>query len=100
MMKDTPTPRSPPVVDSLAMRVLVTIEGMLAVHARQAVFMALGAVEGITRAEVELGRAELEHDGRASEAAIRSAIEAAGFRVAEVRALPGESRRELPMFEG
>lgn len=82
------------------MRVLVTIEGMLAVHARHAVFMALGAVEGITRADVELGRAELEHDGRASEAAIREAIreaiEAAGFRVTEVRELP----RVLPMFEG
>lgn len=100
MMKDTATPRRPPVVDSPAMRVLVTIDGMLAVHARQAVFMALGAVEGITRAEVELGRAELEHDGRASEAAIRSAIEAVGFRVAGVRELPRATGRELPMFEG
>ncbi len=78
------------------MRVQVLIEGMLAVHARQAVFMALGAVEGITRAEVELGRAELEHDGRASEEAIRSAVEAAGFRVTDLRALP----RTLPTFEG
>ena len=82
------------------MRLLVLIDGMLSVHARHAVFTALGAVEGITRAEVELGRAELEHDGRASEAAIqeaiREAIEVAGFRVREVRALP----RTLPTLEG
>ena len=86
------------------MRLQVTIEGMLAVHARHAVFTALGAVEGITRADVELGRAELEVDWRASEstahettiAAIRGAIEAAGFLVSEVRVLP----RTLPMLEG
>lgn len=77
---------------------------MLAVYARQAVFTALGAVEGITRADVELGRAELELGARASEptaheatvAAIRDAIEAAGFRVSEVRILP----RTLPVLEG
>jgi len=78
------------------MRLLVLIEGMRAVHARHAVFMALGAVEGITRAEVELGRAELELDGTVSEAAtreaVREAIEAGGFRVTEVRVLP----RTLP----
>ena len=74
------------------MRFEVLIDGMLAVHARNAVFTALAAVDGITNAEVELGRAELSHDGRATEAAIRSAIEAAGFRVRAVRALP----RELP----
>ena len=78
------------------MRVQMIIEGMLAVHARQAVFMALGAVEGITRAEVELGRAVLEHDGRASDEAIRAAVEAAGYRVSELRALP----RTLPTFDG
>ncbi len=77
---------------------------MLAVHARHAVFTALAAVDGITRADVELGRAELEVDGLASEptahettiAAIRGAIEAAGFRVSEVRVLP----RTLPVLEG
>jgi len=78
------------------MRVQMIIEGMLAVHSRQAVFMALGAVEGITRAEVELGRAVLEHDGRASDEAIRAAVEAAGYRVIELRALP----RTLPTFDG
>jgi copper chaperone CopZ len=80
------------------MRLQVTIEGMLAVHARHAVFTALGAVDGLTRADVELGRAELELDGQVSEAAaraaIREAIEAAGFGVSEIRALP----RTLPTF--
>ena len=82
------------------MRLQLTIEGMLAVHARHAVFTALGAVEGIMRADVELGRAELELDERANEtaplavtlAAIHEAIAAAGFRVSEVRPLP----RTLP----
>lgn len=74
------------------MRFEVLIDGMLAVHARHAVFMALTAVEGITHAEVELGRAELAHDGRATEAAIRAAVEAAGFTVRAMRALP----RQLP----
>ncbi len=76
------------------MRTLVLIDGMVAVHARHAVFAALAAVEGLARADVELGRAELEHDDSVTPAAIRAAIEAAGFRVAEVRALP----RQLPML--
>ncbi len=75
------------------MRFEVLIDGMLAVHARHAVFMALTAVDGITHAEVELGRAELTHDGRATEGAIRSAIEHAGYVVRAVRILP----RALPL---
>ena len=74
------------------MRFEVMIDGMLAVHAKHAVFTALTAVEGITHAEVELGRAELTHDGRATESAIRAAIEAAGFAVRTLRVLP----RALP----
>lgn len=74
------------------MRFEVTIGGMLAVHAKHAVFTALGAVEGVLRADVELGRAVIEHDGRATETAIRGAVAAAGFDVLEVRTLP----RTLP----
>lgn len=69
-------------------RTEVLIDGMLAVHAKHAVFMALGAVEGLHRADVELGRAVLEHDARVTEGMLRDAVEAAGFRVREVRALP------------
>lgn len=74
------------------MRFELLIDGMLAVHARHAVFTALSMVEGLTQAEVELGRAEVTHDGRATEAALRAAVEAAGFTVRAVRALP----RTLP----
>src|SRR5690606_27351155 len=45
---------------SFCMRLELLISGMLAVHAKHAVFAALAGVEGIARAEVELGRAELE----------------------------------------
>lgn len=76
------------------MRFEVLIDGMLAVHAKHAVFMALTAVEGILHADVELGRAELMHDGRATEASIRAAIESAGFTVRTLRVLP----RTLPML--
>jgi copper chaperone CopZ len=76
------------------MRHEMLIEGMLAVHAKHAVFTALGAVAGVTRAEVELGRAEVEHDGSATEGELRAAVEAAGFTVRAVRLLP----RSLPML--
>ena len=74
------------------MRLEVTIDGMLAVHAKHAVFMALAAVEGITHAEVELGRAELTVVDGTSDAAIRAAISDAGIVVTAIRILP----RTLP----
>ncbi len=74
------------------MRTEVTIRGMVAVHARHAVFTALAAVPGIERAEVELGRAVIEHGTAVSPAALASAIAHAGFEVTAVRELP----RTLP----
>ena len=74
------------------MRHELTIEGMLAVHARHAVFTALAGVPGIIRAEVELGRATVEHDGSVTAASLRSAVSDAGFEVAGIRELP----RSLP----
>ncbi len=81
------------------MRLELTISGMLAVHAKHAVFAALAGVDGIVRAEVELGRVELEvargEDGlEALEAELLAAIEAGGFAVTAVRRLP----RQLPML--
>jgi copper chaperone CopZ len=76
------------------MRHELLIEGMLAVHAKYAVFTALGAVAGVTRVDVVLGRAEVEHDGSATEGALRAAVEAAGFTVRVARLLP----RSLPML--
>lgn len=78
------------------MRYEVTIPGMLAVHARHAVFTALAGVEGIERADVELGRATVEHRGAGSAtevmAALRAALAAAGFDSVAIRELP----RQLP----
>lgn len=80
------------------MRLELTIGGMLSVHAKHAVFTALSAVDGLADAQVELGRAEVTHDGHASpvelEGALRAAVEAAGFEVLAVRVLP----RTLPMI--
>ena len=69
------------------------IGGMVAVHARRAVFTALSGVEGIVSADVELGRAVVEHDGRATADRLRDAVAAAGFEVEEVV----EERRRLPL---
>lgn len=76
------------------MRLELIIDGMVAVHAKYAVFQALAAVEGITRAEVEMGRVELEMDREPDESAMRAAVEAVGFEVREIRRLP----RTLPML--
>ena len=67
------------------------IGGMLSVHAVRAVFTALAGVEGIARADVELGRAVVEHDGRATPERLREAVALAGCEVLEVR----EERRRL-----
>lgn len=68
------------------------IGGMLAVHARRAVFTALSGVDGIHSADVDLGRAVVEHDGRATPELLREAVGQAGFEVEEVV----EERRRLP----
>lgn len=73
------------------MRMACAISGMVAVHARHAVFTALSGVPGIVRAEVELGRAEVWFTPgtsfAAAEAALIAAIEAAGYLVTETWAL-------------
>lgn len=65
---------------------------MPAVHARQAVFTALAAVPGIARAEVEPGRAVIDHDGTVTVEAIREAVAVVGCEVTGVES----SRRTLP----
>jgi hypothetical protein len=78
------------------MRLEFSVEGMLAVHAKHALFTALGAVAGLVRAQVELGRVEVElaadADRVAVESAVRGAVESVGFQVSAVRVLP----RTLP----
>ena len=78
------------------MRLEFSVTGMLSVHAKHALFTALGAVAGLMRVEVELGRVEVEvardADRAAIEGAVRGAVESAGFQVSAVRLLP----RTLP----
>lgn len=77
------------------MRLELLIDGMLAVHAKHAVFTSLGALEGLRSAEVELGRAVIELEtgtAAASEAAIREALAQAGCSLRGIRELP----RSLP----
>jgi copper chaperone CopZ len=69
----------------------LTIAGMRSVHSVRAVYTTLTAVEGITHAEVRLGSAEITHDGRATCAALRAAVELAGYEVESCR----EDRRRL-----
>ncbi|HWJ21300.1 MAG TPA: heavy-metal-associated domain-containing protein [Gemmatimonadaceae bacterium] len=82
-------PRGPVVVS------VVTIRGMIAVHSVRAVFTALAGVEGIASADVELGRATVEHDGRATPERLREAIAVAGYEVEEV---VEERKRRLPLL--
>lgn len=71
----------------------LTISGMSCVHCKRAVFTALTAVPGISRADVSIGRAEIEHDGGVSVDALREAVATAGYEVTGVR----EDRRALPL---
>ena len=69
------------------------INGMSCSHCVRAVFTALGGVSGVTRADVSIGQAVIEHDGSVSHDAIREAISIAGYDVAEF----GDDRRALPV---
>ena len=75
------------------MRTRLRILGMSTPHCVRAVFTALTPVEGIISAEVALGAAEIEHDGRATAEALREAIAVAGYEVVAVE----ETRRQLPV---
>ena len=69
------------------------IDGMSCAHCVRAVFTALGGVPGVSRADVSIGQAVIEHDGTVTPEAIREAISIAGYDVAEFR----EDRRTLPV---
>jgi len=57
------------------------VEGMSCQHCVRAVFTALAAVDGITRADVKLGSIEVEHDGRVTIDQLREAVAVAGYVV-------------------
>ena len=71
------------------------IAGMRAVHAVRAVYTALASVEGIAHADVSLGRAVIEHDGRATPERLREAVALAGCEVTRV---DEDRRTRLPVL--
>jgi len=71
----------------------VKVNGMSCAHCVRAVFTALGGVTGVSRADVTIGKAVIEHDGSVTPEALREAIAVAGYEVAEFR----EGRRTLPV---
>ena len=79
----------------LPLRTTVRIAGMRSVHCVRAVFTALAGVEGITRADVTMGRAVVEHDGRATPERLRAAVALCGYEVEESTE---ERPRSLPLL--
>jgi copper chaperone CopZ len=73
---------------------ILTISGMVAVHAKRAVFTALAGVPGVLSAEVDMGRAVVEHDASTTPDALREAIALAGCEVTSVR-----TERRLPLTD-
>jgi copper chaperone len=72
----------------------VRVEGMTCHHCVRAVFTALAAVDGISRADVGIGAVEVEHDGSVAVDQLRDAIAVAGYLVRE----DGSGRRYLPLL--
>jgi copper chaperone CopZ len=70
------------------------IVGMSCQRCVQAVFTSLTPVEGIIAADVSIGAATIEHDGRATLDALRDAIAVAGYEVS----MADEERRRLPLL--
>ena len=75
------------------MTTTVSISGMSCVHCVRAVFTSLGAIPGIDRADVSIGRAVIEHDGNVTPEQLRDAIATAGYEVTDFKI----DRRTLPL---
>jgi copper chaperone CopZ len=71
----------------------VFLAGMTCQHCVNAVFTSLTPVPGIISADVSVGAAVIEHDGRATIAVLCEAIGAAGYDVI----LANENTRQLPI---
>lgn len=72
----------------------VRISGMTCAHCTRAVFTALSGVPGISRADVKIGSAALEHESPISLDAVKEAVETAGYAVIASE----ENRRVLPQL--
>jgi len=64
-------------------------------HCVRAVFTALAAVDGISRADVTIGAADVEHDGSVTVERLTEAVLVAGYVVAGE---DGSVRRRLPLL--
>lgn len=73
---------------------ILTISGMRSVHCARAVWTSLAGVEGVRTAEVVVGSAEVEHDGRPTREAFAAAVALVGYELAGVT----EQRRQLPVL--
>jgi len=71
---------------------ILTISGMIAVHSKRAVFTALSGVPGVMSADVEMGRAVVEHDALTPPDALSAAVAITGCEVTSVR-----TERRLPL---
>jgi copper chaperone len=67
------------------MQTTAFIPGMTCAHCVRAVFTALAGVDGISRADVTIGRAIIDHDGTVAPEDIRAAIAVAGYTVGEIK---------------
>ncbi|HEU4641777.1 MAG TPA: heavy-metal-associated domain-containing protein [Gemmatimonadaceae bacterium] len=76
------------------MRIMLQIPTLTSIHGIRAVQTALGALEGVTRADVHRGAAVVEHDGRLDAARIVEAVAVAGFEVTRCET----DRRSLPLL--
>jgi copper chaperone CopZ len=77
-----------------AMVSILTITGMVAVHSKRAVYTALSGVPGVMSADVELGRAVVEHDASTTREALNEAVALVGCAVTAIRV-----ERRLPLGE-
>ena len=71
----------------------VRIDGMTCQHCVRAVFTALAGVEGIARADVRIGSADVEHDGTVTAEQLDAALDVAGYSVARPKRTGGRYRR-------
>jgi copper chaperone CopZ len=71
------------------------IGGMRSVHCARAVYTALAAVPGVATADVVVGRAVIDHDGRATNQLVGEAIAVAGYELLDTTE---ERQRSLPLL--
>lgn len=73
---------------------ILTISGMVAVHSKRAVFTALSGVPGVITADVEWGRAVVEHDASTTSHELAAAVAIAGCDVTATK-----TERRLPLSD-